>query len=93
MREGAPAFIGRLEERPLGPARALLAPEGLDQALPLEHVERAGDKRAADRPDLPDLAAARQLLRERPAVGRAVRERAKQDHSPGARSRLAATAA
>ena len=74
MREGAPAFIGRLEERPLGAARPLLPAGRLDQAALLEHIERAVDERAADRPDTPDIAVLRHRFGERPSVGRRVRE-------------------
>ena len=47
---------------------AALEPGGADQAGPLEPVEAVVDDRPADRPDRPDLTAARQLGRERPAV-------------------------
>ena len=52
------------------PSRAAHDAGGLDQASVLEPFEPLIDDRAAERPDRPDLAAASDLHRDRPAVGR-----------------------
>ena len=53
-----------------GPRPPRSIPVEPDQLGPLEPVEAVVDDRAADRPDLAELAAGAELVRERPAVGR-----------------------
>jgi len=85
--ECLPSLRRRAEDRPVRAAHAALRAGRLDQPALLEQLERAVDERPPERPDPPDLAVARHLARQRPAVAGLLGEESQ--HRPFAGGELA----